>query len=377
MKLFKDLFNARYILSINRMAWIDYARGICIILVCYRHCFDGLRQAGFATGDFPVLQVLNVCFYSFRMPLFFIISGLFVSRSLLKKGLLSYTRSRFSVVFYPLMIWGGLQITLQLIFHNYVNGSPSYRDYLNLIIYPRNPSNSQQFWYLNALFFVGIFYAFFKVVCRFKLWHHAVISLLMYVAGNYLIHIHVKLFLFQDVLHYYLYFFLGDLISGYIFQKKTTDLLLSARWLTLSALLFVVTQSVFTIVNFNHSDDNYISGNMIWLNLLISLSGCLFVVQVCKWLERKNILQWLRIIGYHSLYIYLMHLMVIAAVRVVLVHVLHITYVPVMLTTAIFAGVLVPMVIYNIVTRLGAWWLFSLKKPVGEIQQFRSYLKSA
>ena len=74
MKLFKDLFNAKYILASNRLGWIDYVRGICIILVCYRHCFDGLKEANLPVSDYPVLQVLNVCFYSFRMPLFFIVS---------------------------------------------------------------------------------------------------------------------------------------------------------------------------------------------------------------------------------------------------------------------------------------------------------------
>jgi fucose 4-O-acetylase-like acetyltransferase len=97
--LFRDLFNARYILSAGRLGWIDYARGICIILVCYRHCFDGLRESDLAVGDYPLLEILNVCFYSFRMPLFFIVSGLFVSRSLQKKSLKDYVWSRFSVVF--------------------------------------------------------------------------------------------------------------------------------------------------------------------------------------------------------------------------------------------------------------------------------------
>ncbi len=103
------------------MAWIDYARGISIILVCYRHCFDGLREAHLPMSGYPVLEILNVCFYSFRMPLFFIVSGLFVSRSLQKKSMAGYFKSRFSVVFYPLMIWGSLQITLQLLLKNYAS----------------------------------------------------------------------------------------------------------------------------------------------------------------------------------------------------------------------------------------------------------------
>jgi uncharacterized membrane protein YcfT len=109
---------------------------------------------------------------------------------------------------------------------------------------------------------------------------------------------------------------------------------------------------------------------MAWLYLPISLSGCTFVIQIAQLLQRSNILKWLRVIGYHSLYIYLMHLMLIAAVRVVLIRVLHIHYIPIIMLIAISLGVVIPIFIYNLCIRIGAWWLFSLKKPTEEIQHY-------
>jgi fucose 4-O-acetylase-like acetyltransferase len=368
--LFKDLFNARYVLASNRLAWIDYARGICIILVCYRHCFDGLKEADLPVADFPVLQILNVCFYSFRMPLFFIISGLFVSRSLQKKRLGDYIWGRFSIVFYPLIIWGSLQITLQLLLKNYVNAKPAPFDYINLIIFPRNYANNQQFWYLNALFFVGAFYAFFKVALRFKLWHQLVLSLLLYSVAGYLSYNGISFYIFPDIFHFYIYFFIGDVISSFIFKKETTDIILSPKWLIASAIFCIFMQTIFTTINMRHGDDNYINSNMTYLYLPISLSGCAFMIQLAQILQKKNILKWLRVIGYHSLYIYLMHLMLIAAVRIVLVRVFHITYIPLIMFIAISLGVAIPVFVYNFCIRLGAWWLFSLKKPEAEIQHY-------
>ena len=368
--MFKDLFNARYVLASNRLAWIDYARGICIILVCYRHCFDGLKEADLPVADFPVLQILNVCFYSFRMPLFFIISGLFVSRSLQKKRLGDYTWGRFSIVFYPLIIWGSLQITLQLLLKNYVNATPAPFDYINLIIFPRNPANNQQFWYLNALFFVGAFYAFFKVKLRFNLWHQLVLSLLLYSVAGYLSYNGISFYIFPDIFHFYIYFYIGDIISSFIFKKETTDIILSPKWLIGSAIFCIFMQTIFTTINMRHGDDNYINFNMTYLYLPISLSGCAFMIQLAQILQKKNILKWLRVIGYHSLYIYLMHLMLIAAVRIVLVRVLHITYIPLIMLIAISLGVAIPVFVYNLCIRLGAWWLFSLKKPEAEIQHY-------
>ena len=370
MKLFKDLFNAKYILASNRLGWIDYVRGICIILVCYRHCFDGLKEANLPVSDYPVLQVLNVCFYSFRMPLFFIVSGLFVSRSLQKKSLSEYVWGRFSIVFYPLIIWGSLQITLQLALKDYVNARPVPFDYINLIIFPRNPSNNQQFWYLNALFFVGAFYAFFKVVLKFSLWQQVILGLLLYSVAGYMGYKGTSFYIFPDIFHYYIYFCIGDIISSFIFKKETTEKILSPLWLMASAVFCIIMQTLFTVINMRNGDDNYININMAWLFLPISLSGCAFMIQVGQWLQKKDILRWLRVVGYHSLYIYLMHLMLIAAVRIVLVKIFNIQYIPLIMFIAVSMGVIIPIFVYNISIRLGAWWLFSLKKPAGEIEHY-------
>ncbi|HTE09419.1 MAG TPA: acyltransferase [Chitinophagaceae bacterium] len=374
--MFKDLFNARYILASNRLGWIDYARGICIILVCYRHCFDGLKEAHLAVADYPLLQIFNVCFYSFRMPLFFIVSGLFISRSLQKKKLSDYIWGRFSIVFYPLIIWGSLQITLQLILKNYVNGAPVPFDYINLIIFPRNPTNNQQFWYLNALFFVGAFYGFFKVVLRFKLWHQVVLGLLLYSAAGYMGYNGLSFYIFPDIFHFYIYFCIGDIISAFIFKKETTDILLSNKWLVSSAIFCIIMQTIFTVVNMRHGDDNYINVNMTWLYFPISLSGCLFMIQIAQTLQKTGIIKWLRVIGYHSLYIYLMHLMLIAAVRIVLVKIFHIHYIPLIMFIAISLGVIIPILVYNLCIRLGMWWLFSLKKPEAEIQHYTTTIRT-
>ncbi len=370
LKLFKDLFNARYILSSNRLAWIDYARGICIILVCYRHCFDGLREAHIPVQDYYLLQVLNVCFYSFRMPLFFIVSGLFVSRSLNKKSVADYSRSRFNIVFYPLLIWGTLQITLQLLLKDYVNGKPAFVDYINLVIYPRNPSNNQQFWYLNALFFVGIFYAFFKIKLRFVLWQQVALGMLLYGIASYLGYNGIAFYIFPDIFHYYIYFCIGDIISGFIFKKEITKIILSPKWLISSIIVCVALQTIFSMVNLSHGDDNYININMPLLLLPISLSGCFLMVQLSQVLQKKNIVKWLRVIGYHSLYIYLMHLMVIAAMRILLMRILHLQYIPLVMFIGISLGVIIPVIIYNLCIRVGAWWLFSLKKPSEEIAHY-------
>ena len=57
-----------------------------------------------------------------------------------------------------------------------------------------------------------------------------------------------------------------------------------------------------------------------------------------------------------------MHLMVIAAFRILYVNVLGQTNVYIFIIVGILAGIFIPMVIYNLAEKLGAGWLFELKK---------------
>jgi fucose 4-O-acetylase-like acetyltransferase len=354
------------------MQWIDYARGICIILVCYRHCFEGLKQAKLNIHDYPTLEILNICFYSFRMPLFFIISGLFVSASLSKKGIGNYIGNRFKIIFYPLLIWGGLQVTMQLLMKDYVNAHRHPIDYLNLIIRPRL---IEQFWYLNALFFVGAIYAILKYYLRIKLWQHVVLSTILYSISSYIHFFEINAYLFADILHYYIYFCIGDLLSGFFLKSNREATLTSAKWIIPSLVLFIASQYLYTLLNINHTNpkfnyytDSYVSDKMPAFSFFVSLCGCLFIIQVAYLLQRTGAMKWLRVVGYHSLYIYLVHVMVIAAVRIFVMRVLHIQSIPVIIVPAMIAGIIIPMVLYNVAVRMGAWRLFSLKKPVDEIQ---------
>lgn len=78
-------------MSSGRLNWIDNARGIAIILVVYRHVFEGLKNTAVlsVTGNYQILENLQITFFSFRMPLFFIITGVFIQRSIEKGPILN------------------------------------------------------------------------------------------------------------------------------------------------------------------------------------------------------------------------------------------------------------------------------------------------
>src|SRR5665213_1465281 len=60
-----------------RVAWVDYAKGFCIIMVVMMHSTLGVEKAAEATGWMTYVVAFAK---PFRMPDFFMISGLFLSR---------------------------------------------------------------------------------------------------------------------------------------------------------------------------------------------------------------------------------------------------------------------------------------------------------
>jgi uncharacterized membrane protein YcfT len=61
----------------DRVDWVDYAKGICIVMVVMMHSVLGVEAAAGQTG---FMHLVVEFARPFRMPDFFLISGLFLSR---------------------------------------------------------------------------------------------------------------------------------------------------------------------------------------------------------------------------------------------------------------------------------------------------------
>jgi len=355
------LFNNDRILSRNRYPWVDYARGITIILVVYRHVFEGLGEE--VSAQYPSLEFFNAFFFSFRMPLFFMVSGLFFAQTFVRNGLPLYIKKRFSTIFYPLLIWGTIQVGLQLLLKNYVNADREPIDFLNLLIKPRE---IEQFWYLNSLFFVGLLYALLTYYLKFQVKHQVFLGLILFVSSgiiSYLMGLEGeypwKLGFLYDVAYFYVFFALGDALSKVVLNPQNYQKLTSFKFLFLLLPVFIITQYFFTEINLNHKDDYYVQYRIPWFYIVAAIIGGALIILLSFLLEKFAILKFLRVIGYHSLYIYASHLLVTAGTRIIFKNVLHIEYPPAIMVAGLFFGIVIPIVLYNLSVRNNFWWLFS------------------
>lgn len=347
----------------NRLTWIDYAKGITIMLVLYRHVFEGLKNAGLEVSNYVGLEHANIIFFSFRMPLFFIVSGVFIGSSLQKRGLGAFLSTKAKTILYPYFIWASLQIGLQIVFSKYVNSDRTVRDFLYLFYQPRE---IEQFWYLYALFNVTVIYAVVRDRKWLNHWQQIVLGVILF---------YISAYTFQephktdtgfvgDILHYYLFFAIGDAISHIIMDRKRFAIYESWKLCGYLLIPFVVSQGYFLYANLDHADMKYLYVEFYqpFLYIIIALTGCAFTVSIAFILQRTNRLKWIQVLGKHSLYIYVAHVMVLASVRIVMTKILHINNVPVLLICGIASGLIIPVLLYKLAIRLNCTWLYSLEK---------------
>jgi fucose 4-O-acetylase-like acetyltransferase len=363
-----DIFNSKYILSNKRFGWIDYDRGISIILVTYRHCFESMQKAGLDVASYPFLEYINVFFFGFRMPLFFIASGIFISGSMRKRGMNAYAKNRVQSILYPMLIWGVIQISLQILFSGYTNSDVTPISYLHLLIYPRATG---QFWYLNALFCVGIIYAVLKEKANFTVRHQLIFGLILYAICAYVNHISLNIGFAIDICKYYLFFAIGDAISSRMLDEKTSKLFTSRKFIIPLLASFIGIQYIFTKINMAKGSNYYIENHMPLFFLVVALVGCAISIAASFSLKKYQALPFLRVIGYNSVHIYCMQIIAMSISRIILTKVLGIQNVPLLALLILCGGLIIPMVFYNICIRLNMWWMFTLKKPSEEIEFIR------
>ena len=364
-----DPFNAQFILKEKRWLWVDYDKGISIMLVGYGHCLltlDG--HANFSA--YPFFHYIGTFLYGFRMPLFFIISGLLVGKSLNKKGLAGYISDRTNNILFPLLVWGFIEISLQIIASRYTNFTNNTTvgpwKYLALLL---DPGQTGHFWYLNALFFIGVIYAFVKSVIKLKPAYHVLLGFVFFCISAYLHVNNIHGWLLTNIFEYYFFFSLGDLISHIMLDEKNVKRFSS--WKTFFPLLavFLATQYFATKITFEEGGGNieFLEVKMPFFYLSQALVGCTISINFSFLLQRYKVFTWIRIVGFHSLFIYCMQMIVMTLARIFLQSFLHITYIPALVILVWASGIVLPIFFYNFCLKYNLWRLYTYKKPAKQI----------
>ncbi|MGO1546603.1 acyltransferase family protein [Microbacterium gubbeenense] len=91
----------------SREDWIDVVRGTAVILVILVHALQ--RTELFTGHEFAGLETLTIVVTPLRLPAMFLLSGLFVTRSL-AKGIRPYATGKLRRIAWPYLLWSVLLI---------------------------------------------------------------------------------------------------------------------------------------------------------------------------------------------------------------------------------------------------------------------------
>jgi fucose 4-O-acetylase-like acetyltransferase len=320
----------------ERNSWVDYAKAIGIILVVYGHVARGVHKAG-AQMDENLFQLVDSIIYSFHMPLFFFLSGLFFYNSFKSRGATGLIVNKVDTILYPYIIWSLLQGSLESILSKYTNGSVTFSEVLSLAWEPR-----AQFWFLYALFLVFVISS-----VLFTLFDKSRSALLLAAFGAlYIIQGDLpKSMLSTFILGNAFFFILGicfDDIKA-LFEKHY-----AALTGTLGAL-FVLGQYLF------HGPMGLLYEDKGVASLALATVSIGFVIALSMTLSRLS-LKGLMHIGATSMTIYLMHVIAGSGVRVVLSKLMGIQSPAAHLIIGTLIGIAAPLLAQVIIKRyrLGA-----------------------
>jgi fucose 4-O-acetylase-like acetyltransferase len=331
-----------------RIAWLDYAKGIGIILVVYGHVISGLSNAG-------VLQTISVAskqaldlsvqgIYTFHMPLFFFLSGLLLKDHQLKtdRQRLIFAKKKISSLMYPYLIWSIIfGATINLFSENLNRTGISWASIPYQIAF--NPTSHM--WFLYALCLINLAVLGLK---RFlPTWMVLGLSIAAQLGASLISGI------ISYVMYLSIYFVLGNWLSTNFLNPKLK--LKSYQYGLLGVLgvgIYIAGSiTILTRFDLSHSPPPLIYN-------IFAILGILMTICLSYGLAQANQWRWLKILGENSFYIYILHMLSWVAVRVILLKILKIDQFSIHFVLAMIAG-LVPPIIIGHIAQKHASWLFN------------------
>ena len=315
-----------------RIDWVDYAKGICIVMVVMMHSVLGVELAAGQTG---FMHLLVAFAKPFRMPDFFLISGLFLP-VVVDRDWRTYLDRKVVHFAYFYLLW----LTIQFGFK-----APGFAAetgwghagfmYLEALI---EPFGTLWFIYLLPVFFVVTKAT--RPIPPLAIWTLAALLEMAHVATGWTV--------IDEFCARFVYFYSGYWFASYVF-------VLSDRARARPSLA-VAGLAAWALVN----GSLVVSGFSEWplISLLLGLAGACAIVTIGTLLARAQWLNFLRFCGEHSIVIYLAFFLPMAATRTALLRAGLIHDIGIVSLIVTVAGVVGALALWRIALKVGAKFLF-------------------
>lgn len=277
----------------SRIDWIDAAKGLTIILVVMEHTTFGVQNA---IGHLPpVFGAIAEFAKPFRMPLFFLVAGLFAYKALYG-DLRKFVDGKIVHFAYFYILWSVIQIGMKIVVPH---GGPWTVTYVDLLMIPIQPFAVLWFIYSLAMFF-----------CAMRLLRSArPFFVIFFATALYFMRLDTGWMLIDEFAWRFIWFVLGVYGAKQVFELADWARAYPAKGLALSGLLLA---SLGAVV-FSHLVD--IRG----FELLMGFAGAGAAIMLVSIAASRNLAAPLTFVGKHSLFIFLSFFLPMAATRIALV----------------------------------------------------------
>jgi uncharacterized membrane protein YcfT len=316
----------------GRIDWVDYAKGICIVMVVMMHSVLGVEAAAGQTG----FMHLVVAFAKpFRMPDFFLISGLFLSVVIDRDWRLYLDRKVVHFAYFY-VLW----VTIQFGFKAPSFAAESSWAHVGLLYLESfiEPFGTLWFIYLLPVFFVVTKAT--RKMPPLAIWLVAAALETMHVATGWTV--------IDEFCARFIYFYSGYLFADYVFALS--DRARARPGLALAGL------ALWALVDGGLVYSGYSEWPVISLGL--GLAGACAIVILGTLLARAQWLTFLRFCGEHSIVIYLAFFLPMASTRTLLLHTGLVHDIGTISLVVTVIGVAGALALWRVALALGANFLF-------------------
>lgn len=328
-----------------RLAWVDAAKGVGIILVVAGHVLGGLIDADVVPGhDWFRPGLLAI--YLFHMPLFFLLSGLFVPARI-DRGKGRFLKEVGKGVVWPYFLWGAMQTFVAYLASSYTN-IPVHDFWPELgKMFTQPPA---QFWFLYGLLLAQLLALI--VVPLVGASGFFLLSLALYCLD-----LNALPAVFDTTSRMLPFFALGIWLgrAPMLMTPAPPVSRLMTLGLAVLALLAIWLSCRLTMAEVDFTDLRTLAITRLawgWPHALTALLGLSAAMALTFHLPHR-LRAVLRYLGSRSMAIFVLHIMVIAGTRIVLVKLFHFDD-PVMLAILLTTlGVGAPLLAAEVARRLG------------------------
>jgi uncharacterized membrane protein YcfT len=317
----------------SRVAWVDYAKGFCIIMVVMMHSTLGVEKAADATGWMTYVVAFAK---PFRMPDFFMISGLFLAR-VIDRDWRTYLDKKVVHFGYFYVLWLTIQFAFKAPGIAAEGGGTVYvlQQYALAFI---DPFGTIWFIYLLPIFFVLV-----KLTKRVPwpvIW---TIGAALEIAN-----VNTGWTIPDEFAARFVYFYSGYVFAPYIFRFAET--VLRHGWAAVAYL------AAWSLIEGVAVFGGY--SELPGIGLALGFAGAIAVVTLSTLLSKADWMAPIRYCGRNSIVIYLAFFLPMATTRAVL---LKTGIIPDLGTVSLIvtaAAVVLPLVLFWIVRSTPARFLF-------------------